>query len=53
VQERVNIPVKDRNPITAIALVREDTGAGLVECKAYVADPTRKSHRMPPHRPRR
>jgi ribosomal protein L7/L12 len=52
VQERVNILVQDRNPIAAIALVRSETGAGLVECKAYVDDLTRKSHPMPPHRPR-
>src|SRR5258708_38300227 len=36
VQERVNILARDRNPIAAIALVRAETGAGLVECKAYV-----------------
>jgi ribosomal protein L7/L12 len=53
VQERVNILVQDRNPIAAIALVRAETGAGLVECKAYVDDLARKSHPMPPHRPRR
>jgi ribosomal protein L7/L12 len=52
-QERVNILVQDRNPIAAIALVRAETGAGLVECQAYVDDLARKSHRMPPHRPRR
>lgn len=52
VQERVNILVQDRNPIAAIALVRAETGAGLVECKAYVDDLARKSHRMPLHRPR-
>ena len=52
VQERVNILVQDRNPIAAIALVRAETGAGLVECKAYVDDLARKSHPMPPHRPR-
>jgi ribosomal protein L7/L12 len=53
VQERVHILVQDRNPIAAIALVRAETSAGIVECKAYVDDLTRKSHRMPPHRPRR
>jgi hypothetical protein len=53
VQERVNRLVQDRNPIAAIALVRAETGAGLVECKAYVDDLVRKSHGMPPHRPRR
>jgi hypothetical protein len=53
VQERVNLLVQDRNPIAAIALVRAETGAGLVECKAYVDDLARKSHQMPPHRPRR
>ena len=52
VQERVNMLVHDHNPIAAIALVRAETGAGLVECKAYVDDLVRKSHRMPPHRPR-
>ena len=52
VQERVNILVQDRNPIAAIAFVRAETGAGLVECKAYVDDLARKSHPMPPHRPR-
>jgi ribosomal protein L7/L12 len=52
-QERANILVQDRNPIAAIALVQAETGAGLVECKAYVDDLAGKSHRMPPHRPRR
>ena len=53
VLERVNMLVHDRNPIAAIALVREETGAGIVECKAYVDDLVRKSRRMPLHRPRR
>lgn len=53
VLERVNMLVHDHNPIAAIALVRAETDAGLVECKAYVDDLTRKSHRMPPRRPRR
>ena len=52
VLERVNMLVHDHNPIAAIALVREATGAGIVECKAYVDDLARKSHRMPLHRPR-
>jgi hypothetical protein len=52
-QERVNVLVQDRNPIAAIALVRAETGAGLVECQTYVDDLARKSHPMPPHRPRR
>ena len=50
--ERVNMLVHDRNPIAAIALVRKETGAGIVECKAFVDDLVRKSHRMPLHRPR-
>lgn len=53
VLERVHILVQDRNPIAAIALVRAETGAGLLECKRYVDDLVGKSHRMPPHRPRR
>jgi hypothetical protein len=53
VQERVNMLVQDRNPVAAIALVRAETGAGLVECKAYVDDLARIGHPMPPHRPRR
>jgi ribosomal protein L7/L12 len=52
VLERVNMLVHDHNPIAAIALVREATGAGIVACKAYVDDLARKSHRMPLHRPR-
>jgi hypothetical protein len=53
VLERVNMLLHDRNPIAAIALVRAETGAGIVECKAYVDDLVRKSRRMPLHRPRR
>jgi hypothetical protein len=53
VPERVNRLVQDGNPIAAMALVRAETGVGLVECKAYVDDLARKSHPMPPHRPRR
>jgi hypothetical protein len=53
VQERVNILVQDRNPIAAIALIQVETGASIVECKAYVDDLMRKGHPMPPHRPRR
>jgi hypothetical protein len=49
---RVNMLVHDHNPIAAIALVREATGAGIVECKAYVDELARNSHRMPLHRPR-
>lgn len=52
VLERVNMLVHDHNPIAAIALVRETTGAGIVECKAYVDELARTSHRMPLHRPR-
>jgi hypothetical protein len=53
VLERVHILVQDRNPIAAIALVRAETGAGLLECKTYVDDLVRKSRQMPPDRPRR
>jgi hypothetical protein len=53
VLERVNMLVHDHNPIAAIALVREETGAGIVECKAYVDDVVRKSRRTPLHRPPR
>jgi hypothetical protein len=53
VLERVNMLVHGHNPIAAIALVREHTGAGLAECRAYVDDLVQKSHRMPLHRPRR
>jgi hypothetical protein len=52
VLERVNMLVHDHNPIAAIALVREETGAGIVACKAYVDDLVQRSHRMPLHRPR-
>lgn len=53
VRERVHILVQDRNPIAAMALVRESTGASLFEAKAYVDDFARDSYSMPPHRPRR
>jgi hypothetical protein len=53
VLERVNMLVHDHNPIAAIALVREATGAGLAECRAYVDELAQTSHRMPLHRPRR
>ena len=43
VQERVNILVQDRNPIAATALVRAETGAGIVECSAYVDDLVQKA----------
>jgi hypothetical protein len=45
VLERVNRLVQDGNPIAAIAVVREETGAGLLESKLYVDDLVRKSHR--------
>ena len=53
VLERVHILVRDRNPIAAIALVRKETGAGLLEAKTFVDEIARNSHPMPPHRPRR
>jgi hypothetical protein len=40
VPERVNRLVHDGNPIAAMALIRAETGAGLLECKAYVDDLT-------------
>ena len=45
VPERVNRLVQDGNPIAAMALIRAETGAGLLECKSYVDDLVRKSHR--------
>ena len=45
VLERVNRLVQDRNPISAMALVRAETGASLLECRTYVDDLVRKSRR--------
>jgi hypothetical protein len=45
VPERVNRLVQDGNPIAAMALIRAETGAGLLECKAYVEDLVRKNQR--------
>ncbi len=44
VLERVNGMLQDGNPIGAIAAVREDTGAGLLECMTYVENLRRKVH---------
>jgi len=44
VLERVNRLLQDDYFIAAVAVVREETGADLVECKTYVDD-LRKSHR--------
>jgi hypothetical protein len=44
VLERVNELLQDGNPIAAIAAVREDTGAGLLECRTYVENLRRKVH---------
>jgi hypothetical protein len=44
VLERVNELLQDGNPIAAIAVVREETGAGLLECRTYVDDLRRKIH---------
>ena len=35
---------QDGNPIAAIAAVREETGAGLLECRTYVENLRRKVH---------
>lgn len=45
VPKRVNRLVQEGNPIAAMALIRAETGAGLLECKTYVDDLVRKSHR--------
>jgi hypothetical protein len=45
VLQRVNSLIEDRNPIAAIAAVRAETGAGLLECRTYVDDLVRKSRR--------
>jgi hypothetical protein len=45
VLERANRLVQDRNPISAMALVRAETGASLLECRTYVDDLVRKSRR--------
>jgi hypothetical protein len=42
--ERVNELVHDSNPIAAMALIREETGASLLECRTYVDGLRRKSH---------
>ena len=44
VLERVNELLQDGNPIAAIAVVREETGAGLLEVRAYVDGLRRKIH---------
>ena len=44
VLERVNMLVRERNLIAAIAIVRDETGASIAECKTYVDDLIRKSH---------
>jgi hypothetical protein len=44
VLERVNELLQDGNPISAIALVRAETGAGLFECRTYVDGLRRKIH---------
>jgi hypothetical protein len=45
VLERANRLVQDRNPISAMALIRAETGASLLECRTYVDDLVRKSRR--------
>lgn len=42
--ERVNELLQDGNPIAAIAVVREETGAGLAEARTYVDGLRRKIH---------
>ena len=44
VLEHVSELLQDDNPIGAIAVVREETGAGLLECRTYVDDLKRKIH---------
>lgn len=44
VLERVNRLVHDRNPIAAIALVRAETGADLLEAKTYVDSLSQEIH---------
>lgn len=44
VLERVNELLQDGNPIAAIAAVREETGAGLLECRTCVENLRRKVH---------
>lgn len=44
VLERVNELLQDGNPIAAIAIVREETGASLPEAKTYVDGLRRKIH---------
>lgn len=43
-RERVNELLQDGNPIAAIAVVREETGAGLAEAKAFVDGLVRTIH---------
>ena len=42
--ERVNELLQDGNPIAAMALVREEKGASVLECKTYVENLRRKIH---------
>jgi hypothetical protein len=42
--ERVNELLQDGNPIAAMVVVREETGAGVLEAKTYVESLTRKIH---------
>jgi hypothetical protein len=44
VLERVNELLRDGNPIAAIAVVREETGAGLMEARTYIDGLGRKIH---------
>jgi ribosomal protein L7/L12 len=44
VLEHVNELLQDDNYIAAIAAVREETGAGLLEARTYVDDLRRKIH---------
>jgi hypothetical protein len=44
VLERVNELLQDDNYIAAIAAVREETGAGLLECRTYVDGLRRRIH---------
>ena len=44
VLERVNELLQGSNPIAAMALIREETGASLLECRTYVDGLGRKSH---------
>jgi hypothetical protein len=44
VLDRVNELLQDGNPVAAIAVVREETGASLLECMTHVNDLRRKNH---------